>query len=210
MMKYLTFLFFLFLAGCTTVHEWNYTPSPAKTAKPESKIILLHPDLHDARPAYQMPVEGTFAGAKLRPVSQFARAAAAELSSTGYFQAVNHTDDADFYNAVPDNAMILQGELKRADLNLSDYRASWGIIGLPFWLIGAPYGKTENILEIHYRLRDKTSRVLFEKNYAAKNGRYNGYYYHPVEAEFEPLVRQISLELAEDLKNYFSENPSAL
>lgn len=82
--------------------------------------------------------------------------------------------------------------------------------GLPFWLIGAPYGKTENILEIHYRLRDKTSRVLFEKNYAAKNGRYNGYYYHPVEAEFEPLVRQISLELAEDLKNYFSENPSAL
>lgn len=206
-MKHFRFFIVLFLTGCTAVHEWNYTPLPAQAEKPEYKAVLIFPDLRDVRPAYQMPVEATFAGAKLRPVSQFAQAAAAELENTGIFRTVNHTDRTDFDASPAENTLFLRGDLKQADLKVSDGRSSWGILGLPFWLIGAPYGKTENVLEIHYRLLDGTSYVLFEKTYTARHDKYNGYYYNPVEAEFEPLLRQISLELAADLKEYCSRQP---
>lgn len=206
-MKHFRFFIVLFLTGCTAVHEWNYTPLPAQAEKPGYKAVLILPDLRDVRPAYQMPVEATFAGAKLRPVSQFAQAAAAELENTGIFRTVNHTDRTDFDASPAENTLFLRGDLKQADLKVSDGRSSWGILGLPFWLIGVPYGKTENVLEIHYRLLDGTSYVLFEKTYTARHDKYNGYYYNPVEAEFEPLLRQISLELAADLKEYCSGRP---
>lgn len=206
-MKHFRFFIVLFLTGCTAVHEWNYTPLPAQAEKPGYKAVLILPDLRDVRPAYQMPVEATFAGAKLRPVSQFAQAAAAELENTGIFRTVNHTDRTDFDASPAENTLFLRGDLKQADLKVSDGRSSWGILGLPFWLIGVPYGKTENVLEIHYRLLDRTSYVLFEKTYTARHDKYNGYYYNPVEAEFEPLLRQISLELAADLKEYCSGRP---
>lgn len=206
-MKHFRFFIVLFLTGCTAVHEWNYTPLPAQAEKPGYKAVLILPDLRDVRPAYQMPVEATFAGAKLRPVSQFAQAAAAELENIGIFRTVNHTDRTDFDASPAENTLFLRGDLKQADLKVSDGRSSWGILGLPFWLIGVPYGKTENVLEIHYRLLDGTSYVLFEKTYTARHDKYNGYYYNPVEAEFEPLLRQISLELAADLKEYCSGRP---
>lgn len=206
-MKHFRFFIVLFLTGCTAVHEWNYTPLPAQAEKPGYKAVLILPDLRDVRPAYQMPIEATFAGAKLRPVSQFAQAAAAELENTGIFRTVNHTDRTDFDASPAENTLFLRGDLKQADLKVSDGRSSWGILGLPFWLIGVPYGKTENVLEIHYRLLDGTSYVLFEKTYTARHDKYNGYYYNPVEAEFEPLLRQISLELAADLKEYCSGRP---
>lgn len=207
MKRFRFFFIVLFLTGCTAVHEWNYTPLPAQTGKTEYKAVLIHPDLRDVRPAYQMPVEGTAAGAKLRPVSQLAQGAAAELENTGIFRAVNHTDNTDFNTLPQGSFLFLQGDLKQAGLKVSDGRASWGILGLPFWLVGIPYGKTENVLEIHYRLLDGTSRVLFEKTYTARHDKYNGYYYNPVEAEFEPLLRQISLELAADLKDCCAKQP---
>ncbi len=79
---------------------------PAQTGKTEYKAVLIHPDLRDVRPAYQMPVEGTAAGAKLRPVSQLAQGAAAELENTGIFRAVNHTDNTDF-NTLPQGSFFV-------------------------------------------------------------------------------------------------------
>lgn len=204
-MKQSLFIFLFFLSSCSSMKIWSYKPKPAPKTEPESSIVLFHPDLKDSR-SDSRPVERTFIGAKLDPLSDFAKAVSAETMHTGYFQDVSYTKNPSFYVMLPDSALFLDGRLKRAEVSSSEYYSTLSILGWPLWVAGIPYGQTINAVEITYRLRNGTFQILFEKTYKAEYTQLNGLYYHPVTATFEPAVQEIALELAEDLREYFS-NP---
>lgn len=204
-MKNCLFILLFFLASCSSVKIWSYEPKPASKTEPESSIVLFHPDLKDARNDSR-PVEKTFIGARLNPLSDFAKAVSTETMNTGYFQDVSYTENPAFYVMLPDTTLFLDGRLRRADVSSTEYVSTLSILGWPLWVAGIPYGRTTNTVEITYRLRNGTFQILFEKTYKAEYAQLNGLYYHPVTATFEPAVQKIALELAQDLKNYFQKN----
>lgn len=209
----------VFLSGCTSSIPWRYEPAVSTEKGVETPYVLLVPDFIDERPQTMAVSTGSFLisrtsylvereliGREVKPLENMAEATAQELETSRLFKKVFYTNDPVFYQNPIQSQLILEGTLSRAQLETEDGYTNSGILGV-FFVLGIPYAKTTQTLEIIYRLKQPDGTILFEKLYSANISKYHGFYYNPfMKLTFEPLLKDILLHLKSDLAEKLSEN----
>ena len=117
-----------------------------------------------------------------------------ELQNANVFKKVITTDNS------PQNSFMLTGNIKK--FRLKKYWSFYGFapLGVALWYLGLPAEKIYKDVIIEFTLTNNHNNIVFHKEYSAQDTYLMGLYYTGDDSEFEPLVKEIYLNLIKDLK----------
>ena len=220
MLKKICVLFTLiFLSACANVQTWKYTSEQKSYNPPKIKKTVVVSPFRDTRSNKNDSKYAILAMLPLVPYSKLveyntpegfalvlsmggsvtevlAKTTATELDSASVFKNTYF----DFNTKKADNELILEGTLK--EFKLEKYWTFYGLtpIGDLLWYLGLPAGKAYNTITIHYRLVDKNGKEFFNKEYKQQEVWIQGLYYGLENFRLEKLMKQINMDLVNDLK----------
>ena len=214
----------LLLQGCANFNGWKYTSEPKEFKQPDVNLSVAVPPFQDLRNgrnslcplcifALWVPfvpyigvsevntpevAQNIMTG--MKPQEDLAKAIAEELENATIFKKSFFSYDKE------DGDLVLVGKINR--FAVEQYSTMYGIsaFGEVLWVLGAPFGRTHNIVDIDYQiLKNGTYEVVFNKNY------YKDLYWNqgaflmlvPYGNEmnlFEKVVKDINMEFIADVK----------
>lgn len=214
-MKKIFILTMLFFLNACASHVWEYEPEAKQKYPPIKQAVLMVQPLTDERPTshfmeWSAPLallpfvpysktrvvnhpDKSFVGFAGNPAEKLAEAVADELTAHSLFSTVIYN------NPSQKSDYILSGKLKK--FRVKSYWSFYGasLAGIALWYLGAPAEKIYNDVCIEFTLSDKNNKVYFQKEYTASSSRLLGFYYNQNKLQFEEAVKQINLQLVNDL-----------
>lgn len=202
------------LTACAN-HVWEYEPEAIHKYPPIKKAVLTVQTLTDERstshfmewsaPLALLPFvpysktrvvnhpDKSFVGFAGNPAEKLAEAVADELGAHSLFSNVIYN------NPISKSNYVLSGTLKK--FRIKSYWSFYGasLVGIALWYLGAPAEKIYNDVCIEFTLSDNNGKVYFQKEYTASSSRLLGFYYNQNKLQFEEPVKQINLQLVNDL-----------
>lgn len=217
MKKILICLSMLFLTGCVQVHSWKYTTEQRSYEEPKSNLTIVVPPMRDTRKntngtkassmlaliplvpyskasVFNAPEGNPFILNNLKVSEDLAKTTAEELQAASIFKNVHFSFDT------KPSDLILE-----ATINKFRIKRYWTFYGLSLpgdllWYLGLPAGTRHNDIAIKYELKDQKGNIYFSKYYSAHKKAYQGLYYNlDIAGDFEPLMKEINMELIKDL-----------
>ncbi len=217
MKKILICLSMLFLTGCVQVHSWKYTTEQRSYEEPKSNLTVVVPPMRDTRKnkngseasallalvplvpysknaVFNAPEGNTFLLNNLKIAEDLAKTTSEELQAASIFKNTYFSFDTQ------QSDLILESTVSK--FRLKKY---WTLYGLSFYgallyYLGLPAGTRHNDIAIKYELKDQKGNIYFSKYYSAHKKAYQGLYYNlDIAGDFEPLMKEINMELIKDL-----------
>lgn len=209
------FLFLLCLTGCST-KPWEYTPEDKTQASILFNNTLNVKPLQDIRKkGSDFQASALLAWIPIVPYSkvrvidtpdnatnllemdiepELTQSLVEELQNANVFKKVITTDNS------PQNSFMLTGNIKK--FRLKKYWSFYGFapLGVALWYLGLPAEKIYKDVIIDFTLTNNHNNIVFHKEYSAQDTYLMGLYYTGDDSEFEPLVKEIYLNLIKDLK----------
>ncbi len=217
MKKVIIYLMCFLLTGCVQTHSWKYTTEPRSYSEPKSNLTVSVPPMRDTRKnengmmkasallaliplvpysknqVLNAPEGIPFIFNNLKVAEDLAKATSEELKASSLFKNVYFAFDTKNSDLILE-ATVQQFKIKR-------YWTFYGL-SLPgdlLWLLGLPAGTRHNNVVIKYELKDQKGNIYFSKKYSAHKKSYQGLYYNLDMGNFEPLIKEINLNLIADL-----------
>lgn len=215
-MKHLLFITIAYfgLTACTS-HMWEYEPNKTQQQAPIKQSALLVLPLTDERttskfmewsaplalipfvPYSKVSIENhpekSFVHFNGKPTEEVAKSVTDELVAHNLFSKIIYNEPHQKYD------YILTGKLKR--FRIKSYWSFYGfsLFGVGLWYLGAPAEKIHNDVIIEFTLSDTNGKSYFQKEYIGKTSHLLGFYYNQNKIKFEKAVKQINLNLINDL-----------
>lgn len=207
----------LFLTGCVQVHSWKYTAEQRSYEEPKSNLTVIVPPMRDTRKntngakasallalvplvpyskqaVFNTPEGHPFILNNLKIAEDLAKTTSEELQSASIFK------NAHFGFDTKQCDLILESTISK--FRIKRYWTFYGL-SLPgdlLWYLGLPAGTRHNDIAIKYELKDQKGNIYFSKYYSVHKKAYQGLYYNlDIAGDFEPLMKEINMELIKDL-----------